>query len=219
MSNLKVNYDNISSDFSKSRVGMKWPEIDYFIQNVLLKTKKPNILDIWCGSARLLEQINSIWNYEIKYSWVDNSNWMLEEAKKNHPNCEFILSDMINISTSNSYNIISFIASFHHLNTLKDREDCLSNIYKIVENDGYIFMTNWALNSKINDEKYKNSIIPDSKNEFWSTDYMIKFWEYDRYYHCFDLKELEYLAKKTWFKIVENKLFENNKNFITILQK
>ncbi|MDP5039016.1 MAG: methyltransferase domain-containing protein, partial [Candidatus Gracilibacteria bacterium] len=179
----------------------------------------PNILDIGCGSARLLEQINSIGNYNLEYSGVDNSIGMLQEARKNYPNCEFIHSDMINISTNNKYNIITFIASFHHLNTLKDREDCLSNIYKIIENDGYIFMTNWALNSKINDEKYRDSIIDNSKNQFGSTDYIIKFGEYDRYYHCFDLKEIEYLSNKTGFKIIENKLFENNKNFITILQK
>ena len=80
-------------------------------------------------------------------------------------------------------------------------------------------MTNWALNSELNSKKYSESVIKKSENKFWSTDYNIVFWEYDRYYHCFDLKELEYLAQKPWFKIIENRLFDSQKNFITILEK
>lgn len=80
-------------------------------------------------------------------------------------------------------------------------------------------MTNWALNSELNSEKYKKSIIENSQNQFWSLDYNIKLWENLRYYHCFDLKELEYLANKNNFKIIENRLFDNKRNFITILEK
>lgn len=219
MTNSKVNYNNISNDFSKSRIWMKWPEINYFIEKILLKEPNPNILDIWCWSARLLEQINSIWNFKLIYSWVDNSSWMLDNAKKNFPQSNFYLSDMVNISLENKYNIITFIASYHHLNDIIERENTLKIAYDLLEDWGYLFMTNWALNSEINNEKYKDSIIDNSLNNFWSKDYMIKFWEYNRYYHCFDLKELEYLANKTWFKIIENKLFENKKNIITILKK
>lgn len=219
MTNSKVNYNNISNDFSKSRIWMKWPEINYFIEKILLKEPNPNILDIWCWSARLLEQINSIWNFKLIYSWVDNSSWMLDNAKKNFPQSNFYLSDMVNISLENKYNIITFIASYHHLNNIIERENTLKIAYDLLEDWGYLFMTNWALDSKINNEKYKDSIIDNSLNNFWSKDYMIKFWEYNRYYHCFDLKELEYLANKTWFKIIENKLFENKKNIITILKK
>lgn len=219
MINSKVNYNNISNDFSKSRIWMKWPEINYFIEKILLKEPNPNILDIWCWSARLLEQINSIWNFKLIYSWVDNSSWMLDNAKKNFPQSNFYLSDMVNISLENKYNIITFIASYHHLNDIIERENTLKIAYDLLEDWGYLFMTNWALDSEINNEKYKDSIIDNSLNNFWSKDYMIKFWEYNRYYHCFDLKELEYLANKTWFKIIENKLFENKKNIITILKK
>jgi hypothetical protein len=80
-------------------------------------------------------------------------------------------------------------------------------------------MTNWALNSELNKKKYLKSVIKDSKNKFWSLDYDIKIWEFKRYYHCFSLKELDYLFKEIWFKIIENKLFDNNRNFISIIQK
>jgi peroxiredoxin family protein len=89
----------------------------------------------------------------------------------------------------------------------------------LLEENWKIFMTNWALNSELNNEKYKNSQIKNSKNNFWSLDYNIKIGKFDRFYHCFNLKELEFLAKNSWLKIIENRLFENNRNFITILEK
>jgi hypothetical protein len=95
----------------------------------------------------------------------------------------------------------------------------LEKIYNLLKDWWKIFMTNWSLNSELNKEKYKKSIIPLSKNKFWSLDYNIKIWEYSRYYHSFDLKELEYLFTKTWFEIIENREFENKRNFVSIIQK
>lgn len=80
-------------------------------------------------------------------------------------------------------------------------------------------MTNWALNSDFNKEKYWSSEIINSHNNFWSTDYSIKIWKFNRFYHCFNISELEYLAQKSEFKVLENRLFDNEKNIITILQK
>jgi hypothetical protein len=95
----------------------------------------------------------------------------------------------------------------------------LKKVKRLLKDDWIIFMTNWALNSELNKEKYNNAIIKDSKNQFWSLDYNIKLWEYNRYYHCFNLDELEYLFKKNNFEIIENRLFENNRNIISVIKK
>jgi len=73
--------------------------------------------------------------------------------------------------------------------------------------------------SEQNYKKYAESEIADSTNNFWSKDFNIKFWESDRYYHSFALSELELLAQKNMFVISENKVFEWEKNIITILKK
>ena len=93
--------------------------------------------------------------------------------------------------------------------------------FDILKEWGKIYMTNWALNSPLNYDKYKTSLIeiPWWENKWWSLDYNITIWENDRYYHCFSIAELEYLASVSWFKIIENRLFENQRNIITILQK
>ena len=226
-----VDYNNFSKTFSDSRKNMKWQEISYFLE-VINKNKAYNILDIWCGNGRLLWELKkSELNIE-SYLWVDLSKWLLEEARNIYPDDSFLELNMLDInkikldwsevcyfSDINKCNLIFFIASFHHLDNLDDRLDVLKKAYYLLENGWEIYMTNWALNSELNRDKYQSSIVEWSKNKFWSLDYSIKIWEYTRYYHCFDISELEFLARESWFELLENKLFDNNRNFITVLKK
>jgi hypothetical protein len=101
---------------------------------------------------------------------------------------------------------------------VEERIKVLENLKKIVLPWSYIFMTHWALESNINKEKYTHSIIENSQNEFWSKDFNIKIWEFERFYHCFSLQELKYLFEKTGYEIIENRLFENERNFISIIK-
>lgn len=80
-------------------------------------------------------------------------------------------------------------------------------------------MTNWALESPLNIHAYKNSAIYGSENQFLSRDFSIKIGKYFRFYHSFHLDELNYLAQKTNFHILENRLFDNERNFVSIFQK
>jgi SAM-dependent methyltransferase len=217
-----TNYNDFAETFSKSRKNMKWEEIDYFISSYLKDIKWKKVLDIWCGSGRLLEQFSNHFDInKINYLWIDLSEEILKETKKNYPGKEFLNIDMIHTDElrNKKFNYIFFIASFHHLENITGRQKTLKQAYDLLEPEWVIFMTNWALNSKSNGNKYENSIIPNSKNRFWSTDYNIKIWKYMRYYHSFNLKELEYIFNKSQFHIIENRLFENHKNYISIIKK
>ncbi len=213
-----VNYNNFAKTFSESRKNMKWEEIYYFFSKIW-KFEWLNILDIWCWNWRLIWHIKDYFDWNFYYTWIDNSIEMINEAKIQYKEYDFFCQNMNNISLLKKYDLVFLIASFHHLNNIDKRIDVLLKIKNLIKKDSKIFMTNWALQSKLNFDKYKDCIIPNSKNQFWSFDYSIKIWEFHRYYHCFDLKELQYLAEKTWFKIIENRLFDNQKNFITILEK
>lgn len=217
----KVDYNNISKDFAKSRKNMKWEEIEYFLEKYASFLSWKRILDVWCWSWRLLENFFSHWIENIDYTWIDASSWMIEEAKKNFPNEKFLVSDMLDLEKFLSwgkYDFIFFIASFHHLDSLEKRQMVLSWVKSLLNEKGIVFMTNWDLRSEINYEKYKLDIISNSQNEFGSFDYNIKFWEYWRYYHSFSLKELYYLFEQNYFKIIENRLFNTWKNIISIFQ-
>jgi hypothetical protein len=80
-------------------------------------------------------------------------------------------------------------------------------------------MTNWDLQSSLNKQKYKKSEIFWTENEFGSKDFNVKIGDYKRYYHSFSLFELEELFFETWFFIEENRLFENERNIISISTK
>ncbi len=214
-----VDYNNIAKTFSQSRKHMKWEEIGYFIES-LTDQQDISILDIWCGNGRLYWALKDselkIW----KYLWIDLSSWLLEEAKKMYPWINFQERDMVNISElDHGWSHIFFIASFHHLETLEDRLSVLGQAYDVLEPGWTIYMTNWALDSDLNKQKYSQSIISDTKNEYWSQDYSIKIWEYIRYYHWFNIAELEYLFKEIWFEIIENREFDTEKNIISIIKK
>ena len=223
---MSVDYNNFAKTFSNSRIKMKWEEIDYFLSFLPsphpspLKEMDFSILDIWCWNWRFLWVLKGKNINFNNYLWVDLSKWLLEEAKKIYPKNNFLELNMIDLDKINlKFDYIFFIASFHHLDNLSDREEVLKKAYKLLNKNWKIFMTNWALNSELNEKKYSKSIINNSKNKFWSLDYSIKIWEFTRYYHCFSLDELEYLFTETWFNVIENRLFENRRNFISIIQK
>ena len=210
-------YDSFAKDFSTSRKNMKWWEIDYFLDDISVSS---SLLDIWCGNGRLLESISNRGIELSRYLWLDNSLWLLEEAKKLHPDNDFLLLDMQDIwNLQEQFDAIFFIASFHHLKSIEERENVLLSAYRLLKDGWKIYMTNWALESEMNKEKYAASREEWSENMFGSTDYSIKFWEFYRYYHCFALEELENISQCSGFKVIENRLFENQKNFVTILKK
>lgn len=215
-----VDYNAYAKTFSESRKNMKWEEIEYFL-SFLWSIENKKILDVGCGNGRLLS-----WVVVPKenYIGIDKSTWLLDEAKILHPWYEFHEFDMQDIWKNNllqkeRFDVIFLIASFHHLETLESRKNVLQNVYNLLKKDGCICMTNWALESPLNKKKYEKSFIDGSENQFWSKDFSIKIGDFARYYHSFTLQELEYLMKETWLNIIENRLFDTEKNSIMVAKK
>lgn len=214
-----VNYNNFSKTFSNSRKNMKWEEVDYFL-SFLKWFKKLKIIDIWCGSGRLLSELKDS-ELDIKsYLWIDLSSWLLDEAKKKFEDDNFIELNMLNVDKVDFiFDTVFLIASFHHINNLEDRLRFFKKLYKKLETWDMLFLTNWSLESDLNRDRYISSKIKWTTNKFWSSDFNIKIWAYTRYYHCFSLDELNYIFTKTWFQIIENREFDNKRNIISIIKK
>lgn len=218
---MNTNYDLFAKTFSTSRENMKWEEIEYFLEKYCDQINSKKILDIWCGNWRLLDNIiKNSYITDIDYFWIDSSKEMILEAKNKFWTNDFFVVDMLDLNQlkNKDFESIFFIASFHHLLNIKQRIKVLEDLKNIIKSGNYIFMTNWSLNSDINKEKYKNSIIKNSQNEFRSIDYNIKIWEFERFYHSFSLSELEYLFTQTWYEIIENRLFDNGKNYVSVIR-
>jgi SAM-dependent methyltransferase len=216
-----VNYDNFAEKFACSRKNMLWPELEYFFSFIW---STDSLLDIWCGSGRFLQQYKNtfLWLPE-KYIWIDLSENLLWEARIDFPDQNFICMNMMDIDSlwknNTGLDAIFLIASFHHLSDISQRLHVLKKLWNILTPWGKVYMTNWNLLWEENLKKYWNSETLNSQNKFWSKDFTIKFWEYQRYYHSFDISELEFLARKNNFHIIENRVFDTGKNIISILKK
>jgi len=218
-----VDYNKYAKTFANSRKNMKWEEIDYFLDNLWFFSWM-KILDIWAGSWRLYwELINKFWEDNFDYTWLELSSGLITEAKNQYPKINMVNLNMLDLdklfNTWEKYDTVFFIASFHHLESLEERNLVLNKLKNILNKKAKIYFTNWALNSEKLDKIYNKHKVEWSKNEFWSEDYSIPIAEFKRYYHAFTLEELEFIFEKNDYNIVENKLFSNNKNYISIINK
>ncbi|MDD2487588.1 MAG: class I SAM-dependent methyltransferase [Candidatus Gracilibacteria bacterium] len=212
-------YNSFSETFSNSRKNMKWPEMEYFmdfiktIPEIADNNGKIQILDIGCGNGRLLNYLIPA-GLDKSYFGIDSSDGMISEAIREFPDHKFELLDMTDLSgfDGEKFDMIFLIASFHHLKTLTERQEVLSHINGILRSGGFVFMTNWNLFSEENSIRYKE--ITEGSGNF-----DIKIGEYMRYYHGFNLDELKGLFDRSHFEIIENRIFDNGRNIISILRK
>lgn len=228
---VKNSYNTIAKEFSQTRKH-SWPEFEIFLgeikklkdQRLKMKdesvvnncnrlqksewqTKKLKILDIGCGNWRFLQFLKTK-DYNLKnieYTWIDLSEEMIKEAKKLHPEFDFKIANMTKLPFETwEFDVIIPIASFHHLNSEKDRLKTLSEFKRVLKKGWIICITNWNLFQK----KYWKSFF----RNFWQkkswNDTFVPFsswWKIKtiRYYHAFTPNELRELFKESWFRIIK----------------
>lgn len=206
-----VDYNEFAETFSNSRKSLSWPELDYFIDFIWwIFNQKIAILDIGCGNWRLLKYLKAT-KLEFSYLWIDSSSGMIDEAKKEFPNNNFQMLDMLNLDKVwQKFDIIFFIASFHHLEKPDGRMRALACAKELLNYGWIILMTNWNLLWENNFKKYEKSYL-------WNWDFSIKIGKSSRYYHWFEVNELEKLFVGNGFEIIKNEVFWEGNNIISII--
>jgi len=216
----KELYDQIAQDFSDTRNKI-WPEFEYF-KGYLANGQ--DILDLGCGNARLLELLK---DYQINYLGIDYSKKLIEEAKQDWPNINFMVGDILDLNLKEKYDLVFLVATLHHIPSQKLREKVLINVKSVLKPNGKLLMTNWNLWQK----RYLKYIIkytllkmsdPDkeviSGIEVRDLDLQDVFipWrkKYQRYIHAFTENNMARLLKKTGFEIIKN--VSNSRNIITV---
>lgn len=102
---------------------------------------------------------------------------MIDEAKNAYPEAEFRVLDMLDIDKlDGEFDVVFFLASFHHLSTESERILVLQKLKNILAKNGTVYMTNWNLLSEENMKRYKEMYRG-------SGDFDIKIGINLRYYH------------------------------------
>ncbi|MDP2812632.1 MAG: class I SAM-dependent methyltransferase [bacterium] len=214
---LKKTYDSIATEFSASRA-YHWPELEVFIPYILHGFK---VLDLGCGNGRLIKVLDKA-GLKYDYLGIDFSQGLIDEAKKNFPDKNFMVLDMADIDfKENSFDLVLMGASFHHLSDKKQRQALLKKINHYLKPGGYLFMTNWNLwQRKYLKYFFKNFFKKKSLRDFFIP-YTLpdKSASYLRYYHSFSIAELEKLLLDSNFVLEPKGVYKSKFNINALVKK
>jgi 2-polyprenyl-3-methyl-5-hydroxy-6-metoxy-1,4-benzoquinol methylase len=207
---VKNGYNNIAVDFDLTRKKALWPMM-YEFTNLVKDDDK--LLDLACGNGRLLDALEG---KNIDYLGVDNSEELLNLARRNYPTRKFLLSDMLDLKNidDKKFDYIYCLAALQHVPSRELRIDVLKKISSKLDDGGSLILSNWNLFTK---PAYKHKLIKryflryfKKYQEEWND--LIFPWKDSsgrekglRYYHAFTKKELIKLAQDSGFKIVSLK--------------
>ena len=238
-------YDHEASKYASTRKKIRL-EADIFINQVASFPKESlKILELGCGSGRLLEQLSTITDKHIDYTGIDISAGLLEEADKiktpKNIHKKFVVTDMISFLKwvdQESYDIIIGIASVQHLPTKKERLLCTKYSYRALQYWGLFIMSNWSFSVWFI-QKYRKTFIETAKNLIFTKEVRernsfllprkTENKTFKRFYHIFTRDELRYIVEKAGFSIQtlkyinkQGELWENRKeakNTLVIAEK
>lgn len=138
--NTKNTYNQISTNFSASR-NYIWPDLKPFLKDI---PENSSILDLGCGNGRLLLGLPQ----KINYLGIDQSDSLIEIAKKIHPKNNFVEGDITSEQTWQDlplYDYIFCVAVIHHLPNRHDHLFLLEQIKKHLKSNGKILITAWNI--------------------------------------------------------------------------
>jgi len=209
---VRDNYKEIAGQFDATRKKHVWPELEALAEKI---KDDSSILDVGCGNGRLLEVLE---NKKINYLGVDNSEELIVLAKKNYPNYDFKVMDILNLeSIDKKFDLVISVAVLHHLPGRELRIKALEQL-KQVANKQIIFSV-WKMwgNQKYQKYLFKNiwqKIFGQSQLDFGD---ILFPWKNgrgevvsERYYHAFTKHELKSLVAQSGFKNFKIKSDQHN---------
>jgi len=181
-------YNRVAKEYAETRKkewGL-WEEIKkYFLRRH--SRSKFRVLDLGCGSGRLLDYLKRDFEGKFEYVGVDYAGEMIKVARKRHPedeNVKFQIAQIGFKSMSNfkvkSFDLVTMVASYHHVFEKRERIGLLKGIKKILKPGGRLVVTVWVIGFGEFDTIDLGSKIK-----------RIDFQEKPRYYVLLGKKELE----------------------------
>jgi len=129
----RENYNITADEFSRTRE-KPWEEVSFLFSDYL--KEGDNVLDLGCGNGRYFEFFKS---KKTKYIGLDNSEKLIEIAKKKYGDNNFITADALNLPfTDNSFDKVYSLAILHHFPSKELRNQFLTQIKRVLKPGGRI---------------------------------------------------------------------------------
>jgi len=192
LNKTREDYNRIAGDFSGKR---KYPwKHSLFLFKYIKKGDK--VLDLGCGNGRLYQVLEG-----VQYVGLDFSKELIEIAKKNYPQADFILGPGLNLPFSdNCFDKVFSVAVLHHIPSEELRLKFLKEAKRVLKKNGLLVLTVWKTRKFILKYSFLK-ILGLNKMDFG--DVFIPWGGVKRYIHCFSKKGLRKLAKKAGLRVQE----------------
>lgn len=168
------------------------------------------ILDSGCGNGRLFKILKE---KKVNYYGIDFSEKLIEMAKNKFPEAKFLVADCLNLPfPDNFFDKVFSISVFHHIPSQELRVQYLKEIKRVLKPGGILILRVWNFWKKKEGLKLILKfaflkILGKTKLDFFDIFFPWKNSKgnviVQRYFHCFRKKELEKIAKKVNFKIIQ----------------
>lgn len=206
-------YDKFAASFANTRKGLRWEEVGFLCSRLRERfPRDPKILDLGCGSGRLVDALRETFGEGFSYLGADVSKPLLDIARSEFPDRDFVFGNMANVSeifanapVTPPFDAVFAIASFHHLLSRDERARSLRGMAKVLPPGGMLLMTNWDLLSERNLARYGKA--RDSEGAF-----EIPFSGTVRKYFGFSPEGLEREVREAGFEEVS--VFKTDRNLV-----
>ncbi|MEH1775220.1 MAG: methyltransferase domain-containing protein [Nostoc sp.] len=151
-----------------------------------------HILELGCGSGYLAQQLN-IRGYKV--TGIDASEGLLNYAKKNAPESEFILSDIRSFELSSVFDAVLANDVLHFIQNNEDLKTVFKNVYAALK-DGGVFVFNIPITDWLHEAAQKNNFNIVSVNDECS---LIELFYYKPEERMWEIKVTGFeLIEKNW---------------------
>lgn len=215
-------YNNSAQEFSRTRAKF-WDELTFLAEHAIPGMK---VLDVGCGNGRFYPILK---DRQIQYTGVDNSEGLLTEAKKLHPEAHFVLGDATALPFKDrSFDIAYSFAAIHHIPSRALRNKFVSEIARVLHSGNTLIITTWYLWSPERTSQFLRSGIKSMLllSPLDIGDIMLTFGKdkHERYLHAFTEPELKRLLQKNGFEVVGSEILERQsgsgqKNILVVARK
>ena len=187
------NYNKIAKFYDYFQFYCDWMHKNsiYFLRNLIRNDYK--ILDVACGTGNFLNRLQRK-NKTLELFGIDESSKIIECARKKSTDIKFVVGQAEKLPfNDNTFDLITITGSFY---CFKNKEDVLSECYRVLKDKGYLFVLTLAFDNFFQ-RLQMNACLASTKMTLFNVDDGAKY---------ISLNDLENLAEKHNLYLIKTNL-------------